>query len=251
MGMGEQLRKRRTELGLSRNELAEEVHVTPSSIANYENGISYPKPDILISLIKALDVDANYLYRDYLANSTIRDVYGQELTDDEKEAISRYRELSDSAKKFVRLIIGEEHQRMCLERWIDTPCYMPGTHKRGAGFLMREPEYKIRTKDMNIPPGTDFCFQIRIDRYEPVYQKYDVIALKRGYAEHNEIGLFLLNGIYYIRIMCKEEEQCRLRALNVCDADIVIHEGDDLQCIGKVIDKVYGSYEISKKLENE
>ena len=42
MEIGKQIRHRRTELNLSRSELANKIHVTPSAIANYENGVSYP-----------------------------------------------------------------------------------------------------------------------------------------------------------------------------------------------------------------
>ena len=34
MGIGERVRKRRVELGLTRNELVEKLHVTPSAVAN-------------------------------------------------------------------------------------------------------------------------------------------------------------------------------------------------------------------------
>ena len=54
MKIGNQIRHRRTELNLSRGELANKIQVTPSAIANYENGISYPKPDILVALMNAL-----------------------------------------------------------------------------------------------------------------------------------------------------------------------------------------------------
>lgn len=80
MVIGEKLRSRRQEQNLSRNQLAEKIHVTPSAIANYENDISYPKPDTLIALMIALDIDANYLYQDYLAQATTSLYYGQELT---------------------------------------------------------------------------------------------------------------------------------------------------------------------------
>ena len=55
MKIGNQIRHRRTELNLSRGELANKIQVTPSAIANYENGVSYPKPDILVALMNALD----------------------------------------------------------------------------------------------------------------------------------------------------------------------------------------------------
>lgn len=69
MSLGDKLRQRRQEMGLTRPQLAAKICVTPSAIANYENGISTPKPDILISLINVLEVDANYMYSDYLGTA--------------------------------------------------------------------------------------------------------------------------------------------------------------------------------------
>ena len=125
MDIGNKLRFRRTELNISRNELAKKVHVTPSAIANYENGVSYPKPDILIALMQALQIDANYLYQDYLSDSVIRSMYG-DLSFEEKESLTRYRLLTEYGKKLVRLVIDEEYQRIFLRgrifvfrfRWI-------------------------------------------------------------------------------------------------------------------------------------
>ena len=111
MKIGNQIRHRRTELNLSRGELANKIQVTPSAIANYENGISYPKPDILVALMNALEVDANYLYRDYLSPRTIQRLYRNVLRPEEKESILKYRELSESRKSLVRLIIDEEYKR--------------------------------------------------------------------------------------------------------------------------------------------
>ena len=63
MGFGEQLRRRREELGLSRAELAERLGVSRSAVGNYETGVSTPKEDILLRLFDALQVDPNYLIR--------------------------------------------------------------------------------------------------------------------------------------------------------------------------------------------
>ena len=85
MGLGDRLRQRRQEMGLTRPQLAAKICVTPSAIANYENGISTPKPDILISLINVLEVDANYIYSDYLSNNRVSKIYDQTLTAEEIE----------------------------------------------------------------------------------------------------------------------------------------------------------------------
>ena len=96
MSLGDKLRQRRQEMGLTRPQLAAKICVTPSAIANYENGISTPKPDILISLINVLEVDANYMYSDYLGNSQIIKIYDHSLSSEEVDAIKKYRELSNT-----------------------------------------------------------------------------------------------------------------------------------------------------------
>ena len=83
------LRQRRQEMGLTRPQLAAKICVTPSAIANYENGISTPKPDILISLINVLEVDANYIYSDYLGHSQVRNLYDQDLNAEEIDSIQK------------------------------------------------------------------------------------------------------------------------------------------------------------------
>ena len=129
MEIGNKLRSRRTELGLSRIELAEQIHVTASSIANYENGISYPKPDTLIALILALKIDANYLYQDYLTSNKISEYFGHELSHDEQEALFKYRRLSESGKQNVRQTIDKEYSKSTSKDWVEFPCAFPGMRR--------------------------------------------------------------------------------------------------------------------------
>ena len=63
MSFGEQMRRRREELGLSRSELAQRLGVSVSAVGNYETGVSAPKEEVLLRLFNALEVDPNYLYR--------------------------------------------------------------------------------------------------------------------------------------------------------------------------------------------
>lgn len=249
MEIGERLRHRRTELNLSRGELANKIHVTPSAIANYENGVSYPKPTILVALMNALDIDANYLYWNYLSNNKIQHLYGNPLSSEEKDAILKYRELSDYGKRLVHLIIDEEYQRMNRSEYVHLPLYRPGIRKTYSGFLFQDASQTIRVRRDHIPKHTDFCFQILIDRYQPVYQKNDLLALQRTSVSHNEIGLFWFDGIYYLRALFKEGNHCRLHSLNVIDPDIIVTDPQNLECIGKVLGIVYGSYEITGKTQ--
>ena len=56
MSFGEQLRRRREELGISRAELAEALGVSRSAIGNYETGVSAPKEEVLLRLFDALPI---------------------------------------------------------------------------------------------------------------------------------------------------------------------------------------------------
>ena len=63
MSFGDQLKKRREELGLSRSELADRLGVSRSAVGNYETGVSAPKEEVLLRLFDALHVEPNYLYQ--------------------------------------------------------------------------------------------------------------------------------------------------------------------------------------------
>lgn len=54
------------EKGMSGKDLAEAVSVTPASISNIVQGNSFPKPELLISIANALEIDVKDLF-----NSTI------------------------------------------------------------------------------------------------------------------------------------------------------------------------------------
>lgn len=102
------IRKRRQELNMSRVQLAEAVQVTPSAIANYENGISYPKPDIFVALMITLEVDANYFYEEYVRNREIAIACKRAITQDEIYALEKYRQLTSSGKKLDSYVIEED-----------------------------------------------------------------------------------------------------------------------------------------------
>lgn len=244
MSIGDQLRSRRMELKLSRNQLAEKIQVTPSAIANYENGISYPKPAILLSLMLALKVDANYLFQDYLDDQMISRPCGDHLTSDEKNALMKYRHLTEHGKYLVRMVIDDEYARIQKNQCTTLPCYQSGMRKLHSGFIMSENPRNIQVPAEYLPLGTDFCFQIQIDGYEPIFQKYDVIALSYCPAEHNEMGIFYLNGICYIRTLFRNQDICRLCSLNVIDPVIEVSQKDDFHCVGKILGKVYGGFDI-------
>jgi len=92
MGFGNQIRKAREAKGLTQKDLADRIGVTASAVTNYENETSHPKKEVLYRMFEALDVDANYLYRDAIAPGFDAFTYAmsdesRELTDEDKKIL--------------------------------------------------------------------------------------------------------------------------------------------------------------------
>lgn len=66
MSIGTRIKAARQAAGLNQEQLAKMLGVSKGSIGNYEADISHPKEEILISLMSMLNVDANYIYQDYI-----------------------------------------------------------------------------------------------------------------------------------------------------------------------------------------
>lgn len=80
-------------------------------------------------------------------------------------------------------------------------------------FLKTPHQDIFRVRRENILEGMEYCIQIRIDRYEPIFKKYDVIALVKQQVKENEIGIFLLNGMCYIRLFYIKDGVIRLQSI--------------------------------------
>lgn len=244
MGVGSRIQERRRELDMSRSELANLVGITPSAIANYENSVSYPKKEILIALMAALQVDANYLYRDYLSDQMVRTMCGGMVAQREQESIEKYRKLSDVGREVVNMVIDEEYQRLERHGWEHYPCWKPGERLKNSGFILQEHRHVLYVPKYSLPRETDFCFQIQIDRYKPIFKKYDIVALERRPTGHNEMGVFCLNDACYIRRLYHVGDERILKSLNVMDPDVRVTENDDFLCFGTILGKVQGEYEL-------
>lgn len=71
MTIGERIKQRREELGLSQSGLARRTRLTPAAIWQYEHGDRSPSSEALAELARALKVSADYLLGEH----------GMELTD--------------------------------------------------------------------------------------------------------------------------------------------------------------------------
>jgi transcriptional regulator with XRE-family HTH domain len=69
MSIAQRLKEARLARKMTQEDLAKAVGVTKGAIGNYETGVSSPKESILIKLMEILQIDANFLYQDFIQAS--------------------------------------------------------------------------------------------------------------------------------------------------------------------------------------
>ena len=233
MSLNNRIKERREALNMSRAELANSIGVTPSAIANYENGISSPKIELLYKLFKALKCDANYLYQDEIKEFTTETPTSDELT-----IIKKYRSLSDYDKGAVDSLINHLSGRQTEFIQIESPTLLPYYgHIASAGtgqFVFDDiPPEMIEVENNHINMQADFAVGVNGDSMEPTYSDGDVLLIKKQPSVNvGEIGIFMIEGEAFV----KELGYNVLISHNPKYAPIPFSES--ISCIGKVLGKV-------------
>lgn len=241
MNIGERIRKRREELGISQSELAKRIGVTQGSIGNYESGVSNPKMELMPKLFDALKTDANYLFKESVQ------AQGFEFTYSEATMIRKHRSLDAYGKKAVDDLLETEYER-CMKIAVNAEeeeeelieiRHSIYKVSAGHGFDLDEGDNweTIMIQDTPEAKKADFALTIKGDSMEPVYKDGDIVLVKHQHSvEVGEIGIFLIDGAGYI----KKYGGDRLVSLNAEYDDILFkdYDAEYIRCFGKVIGRV-------------
>ena len=95
MALGDRIKARREALSLTRPQLAERLGVAPSTVSNYETGISFPKEEIMLRLFDCLETDPNTLFQDSFQGGA------QVLSPSEQRLVEQYRALSPAGTVYL------------------------------------------------------------------------------------------------------------------------------------------------------
>lgn len=238
MSFGEQLRKRREELGISRAELADRLGVSRSAIGNYETGVSAPKEEVLLRLFDALGVDPNYLYRDaYRANGGIR-------SDEELALLESYRRLSLAGRQTVHTMVRalegmqqelEQAQPQQAPRTI--PLYFSPAAAGYAAPVFSE-DYETIPVTGQVPRGAELAVRIQGDSMEPHIHDGGVVYVNHDPLQNGDVGIFCVDG----EMVCKQYYRDPLGMVYLfslnrrrADADVLLppSSGRSLTCFGR------------------
>ncbi|MCI5667635.1 MAG: helix-turn-helix domain-containing protein [Oscillospiraceae bacterium] len=141
MGIGIRIRALRERIGITQEELARRIGVTPSAVGNYERDISHPKEEVLYRLFTALSCEPNELFADYY-NVRLSPV---------RLHMMKYQELDEHGRELVDACTEIEHSRCCKGLTAvaarsfgknKAPEKLRLSKRKGAGSILDKPDYK-------------------------------------------------------------------------------------------------------------
>lgn len=247
MAIGKRIREARLKKSLTQEELAKIVGVTKGAIANYENNTSHPKEPVMYSLIDALDVDANFLFQDFVKTTNTPII----LSDSAQKLAEDYDSLDGHGQRIVRLVADEEKERMELEtkakqeREAMEAAVLAGKEygnvkpfrksiqpcSAGTGVYLGPEEFEIiYVAENELTLRGDFAVPVSGNSMEPTYHDGDILIIEATEdIPVGKIGLFTMEGEGYV----KERGENTLISLNPQYDPIPMREG--IHCNGLVI----------------
>ena len=241
MSFGDQLKKRREELGLSRSELADRLGVSRSAVGNYETGVSAPKEEVLLRLFDALHVEPNYLYRDAYRGG------GEGVSDEERSLLEKYRRLGLSGRQTLHTVadaLGTMQQELQAAAPEPAPRVIPlYCSPAAAGYAapVFGEDYEPLPVTGEVPTGAELAVRIQGDSMEPYIHDDSIVLVKRGATIFDgDVGLFFVDGDMKCKQYCQDYlGNVYLFSLNRArkDADVTISasSGITICCFGKVL----------------
>lgn len=240
MSFGERMKSRREELGVSRAEFARLLGVSASAVSNYENGLSFPKEEVMLRLFDCLKTEPNILFQDSYAGG------GEILSRRERALIRKYRDLPPVGRETVDSVVGalcayqeEVEQSRPQQQTRVIPLYRsPAAAGYAAPVFGEDFDYIEVTDD--VPRAAEFAVRIQGDSMAPYIADGSHVYVNRDPLKAGDIGVFCVDG----EILCKQYYKdpfgnVYLFSLNRAraDADVLLTPGSgrSLACFGRVI----------------
>lgn len=235
MSIGSRIKEARMALNYTQSELAEALEITTGAVANYENEVSIPKPEILYKLMNVLKCDANYLYQD-MYNSKNNDFI---ISSNEQSLIKKYRSLDGYGRKAINNLLEVEYERCNtvieedMPTYITKPYYAVGASAGNGEYLFDDlDKTSITLPDTPLNNKADLVIAVRGHSMEPTYYDGDKLLVKKQLELNiGEIGVFIINGESFVKELGKD----RLISHNKQYQDIHCNDYDKMVTVGKVI----------------
>lgn len=200
------LKKSRQRVGLTQQQIANALGITKSTYCGYETGKR--QPDIAklrrLALLLCTSVDE------------LLDLVGGEneytVSPAEFEQIRLFRQMDAHGQRMVRVILEEEGHRMHTQLR-DTALrapegdYVPLRIAKQAitcessAYLGPDGFALLRVRRAALVPSVSYALHVRGSSLLPRYQERDILLVSESRPQHGEIGVFLRDGLGFIRLM--------------------------------------------------
>lgn len=241
MSFGERIKYRRGELKLSRADLAERLGVSSSAVSNYENGVSFPKEDIMLRLFDSLETEPNVLFQDSYRGG------GQVMSGPEQALLRQYRGLSPMGRESVRSVV----EALCSYR-DELEVAQPEQREPRVIPLYRTPaaagyaspvfgeDFDYISVTDEVPQAAEFAVRISGDSMVPFIADGSVVYVNRDPLRAGDVGIFCVDGDMFCKQYYKDPAGIvYLFSLNRrrADADVILTPSGSrsLVCFGRVI----------------
>lgn len=240
MGFNDRIREARLNKNLTQEQLAKMIGVAKSTLTGYEKGNREPNMLTIQKMIKALCIDANYLWQDFAS-------FPFELTYDEMEnLVKRYRSLDNYGKDVVSTILEKEYIRVQNQSIVNEEkesniipmrlvSYYYKNASAGTGQIIFDTPPTKQIEIPNIPKYTCVSYAIGVDgnSMQPTYSDGDTLLIEMTKEiEIGDIGIFQVDGECFVKKLGESE----LISLNKNHKNVPLNES--ASCMGKVIGKL-------------
>ena len=194
MALGDRIKARREALSLTRPQLAERLGVAPSTVSNYETGISFPKEEIMLRLFDCLETDPNTLFQDSFQGGA------QVLSPSEQRLVEQYRALSPAGRESVQAVMEAlrsyqaelEHTAPHQEPRV-IPLYRTPAAAGYASPVFGE-DFDYLTVGDDVPRGAEFAVRIQGDSMAPWIADGDLVYVNHDPLKAGDVGIFCVDG---------------------------------------------------------
>lgn len=229
------IKGRRTQLGLTLEEVGNYVGVGKSTVRKWENGdINNMGRNYIGKLAEVLQISPLHI---------IKDDYSPDYID----ILPIYNKLEFARQQKVYNFAEHqlEEQNKVIHIHKDNGDYITETLRgylsAGTGELQLEEVLEEVEVPVEIIPEQhyDMLLQINGDSMLPMFQDGERIFVRKiedtGELRSGQIGVFIIDGESFLKKAYKEDNQLRLVSLNDKYEDLIFNEVNDIEVVGTVV----------------
>ncbi len=227
MELSEILRKLRTERGWSQIEVSQKLEAlgcgaSQKALSRWERGSTEPSIRQFLALCELYEV------RDVLAVFAGRSA-AETLNALGQKRLREYLRLLEQDAEFALHPRERQPHRLRTIPLYDLPV------SAGTGQFLDSSDYTLLEVDETVPLSATFAVRIRGDSMLPRFLDRQIVYVKQQQTlEPGEIGIFLLDGDAYCKMLSQEGGRS-LVSLNPAYRPIPIGEYSELRILGKVV----------------